>query len=77
LVCDLRQIHRLVQAGKPLTPESKLEPGMPVRIRSGPLTGTEGVVVKRRGGDRLLVAVRFLQQGASIQLEDFEVERMQ
>ena len=55
LVCDLRQIHQLVQAGKPLTPESRLEPGMPVRIRSGPLTGTEGVVVKRRGDKRLAV----------------------
>jgi hypothetical protein len=45
-----------------------------VRIRTGPLAGMEGVVVKRRGGDRLLVVVKFLQQGASIQIEDFQVE---
>jgi transcriptional antiterminator RfaH len=76
LVYDLRQIHRLVLSGKALTPESRLEPGMRVRIRAGVLAGMEGVVVKRRGGDRLLVAVKFLQQGASAQLEDFEVERI-
>jgi transcription antitermination factor NusG len=76
LAYDLRQIHRLILSGKRLAPEARLEPGMRVRIRSGVLAGMEGVVVKRRGGDRLLVAVRFLQQGASAQLEDFEVERI-
>jgi len=76
LVCDLRQILRLIQSDVPLTPEAKIQAGMRVRIRGGPLAGTEGVVVKRRGTDRLLVAVRFLQQGASIQLEDYQVERI-
>ncbi len=76
LVYDLRQIRRLIQSGTPLTSESKIQPGMRVRIRGGLLAGMEGTVLKRRGGDRLLVAVRFLQQGASVQLEDFEVERI-
>ncbi len=76
LIGDLRQIRRLIRSDTPLTPEARIQPGMKVRIRKGSLAGTEGVVVKRRGGDRLLVVVRFLQQGASIQLEDFEVERI-
>ena len=37
LIQDLRQIRQLIAAGAPLTPEAQLEPGMPVRIRSGPL----------------------------------------
>ncbi len=74
LVCDLRQIQRLIRSDVPMTPEARLQPGNRVRIRSGSLAGTEGVVLKRRGGDRLLIAVRFLQQGASVQLEDFQVE---
>jgi transcriptional antiterminator RfaH len=76
LIYDLRQIRRLIQIGRPLTPESKIQPGMRVRIRGGLLAGMEGTVLKRRGGDRLLVAVRFLQQGASVLLADFEVERI-
>jgi transcription antitermination factor NusG len=71
---DLRQVHRLIQSDTPMTPESRIQPGTPVRIRSGSLAGMEGIVVKRRGMDRLLVVVKFLQQGASIQLEDFQVE---
>ena len=74
LLHDLRQIRRLILSDKPMTPEARIQPGTQVRIRTGPLAGMEGVVVKRRGGDRLLVVVKFLQQGASIQIEDFQVE---
>lgn len=74
LTADLRQIRRLIAIGSPLTPEARLEPGDPVRVRKGPFAGLEGVIVKRHGVARLVVAVRFLQQGASILLEDCEVE---
>lgn len=76
LVGDLRQIQRLIASNAPLTPESRIEPGVRVRIRSGSLEGMEGVVVQRRGGEKLIVAVRFLQQGASIELADYAVERI-
>jgi transcription antitermination factor NusG len=75
-VSDLRNIKRLIASDQPLTPEALLEPGQPVRVRSGPLQGLEGTVVKRRGGERLVVAVRFLNQGASIELEDVDLERL-
>lgn len=76
LVEDLRAIKRLVDTDQPLTPEARLEPGQPVRVRSGPLVGIEGTVVKRRGTERLVVAVRFLNQGASIELEDIDLESL-
>ncbi len=76
LVRDLRKIKRLIDSEAPLTPESRSEEGMRVRIRGGSLAGLEGTVIKRRGSERLLVVVEFLQQGASIQLDDFQVERI-
>lgn len=76
LVSDLRAIKRLIDTERPLTPEARIEPGQPVRVRSGPLRGLEGTVVQRRGEERLLVAVRFLNQGASIELEDVDLERL-
>lgn len=74
LVYDLRQIKRLIDSGMPLTPEARLEAGDRVRIRSGPLAGLEGVVMHRRARERLLVAVEFLQKGASIEIADFQLE---
>jgi transcription antitermination factor NusG len=76
LVDDLRAIKRLIDSEHPLTPEARIEPGQMVRVKSGPLRGVEGVVLKRRGEQRLMVAVRFLNQGASIELEDVDLERL-
>lgn len=74
MVADLRQIERLIQANVPLTVESRLQPGRNVRVRSGPFAGVEGVVLRRRGETRLLVNVNFLQQGASVEIDDFRLE---
>lgn len=71
---DLFQIQQLIAANVPLTMESRLAPGDRVRIRSGPLAGLEGTVLVRRGQTRLLVSVNFLQQGASIEVDDFAME---
>ena len=76
LVDDLRAIKRLIDSEKPLTPEARILPGQFVRVKSGPLRGVEGIVAKRKGGQRLIVAVRFLNQGASIELEDVDLERL-
>jgi len=76
LTRDLAAIHSLISVGAPVTPEARLESGMLVRVRSGPFAGREGVVIQRRGEQRLLVSVNFLQQGASVNLDDCEVERI-
>ena len=74
LVKDLRAIKRLIDADQPLAPEARIEPGQQVRVCSGPLRGIEGTVVRRQGGQRLVVAVQFLNQGASVELEDVDLE---
>lgn len=76
LTADLRQIHQLIAASVPLTLESQIEAGTPVRVKTGTFRGMEGIVISRQGKERLLVSVRFLQQGASLALDDFEVERI-
>ena len=76
LVRDLRSIRRLITTDAPLTPESRIDAGHRVRVRSGPLRGLEGAVIRRGTGERLVVAVRFLNQGVSMELEDVDVERL-
>jgi transcription antitermination factor NusG len=73
-VSDLRRIRALIDTGVPVSVESMIEAGDRVRIKSGSMTGLEGTVFKRHGQSRLLVMVDFLQQGASIELPDWEVE---
>jgi transcription antitermination factor NusG len=74
LTRDLHQFYQLILAGVPLTPEERLEAGDLVRVRRGILAGIEGVVLRREGRTRLLVAVNFLQRGASLVLDDADFE---
>ena len=76
LTYDLRQIQRLIALDVPMCTEARLEPGLRVRIKSGPMAGIEGVILKRDGQSHLQVAVNFLQRGASVKLDDFQVERV-
>src|SRR5262249_11656864 len=75
LTQDLRRICKLINSGAALTPEARLERGARVKVRSGPLAGIDGVIIQREGRARLLVAVDFLKQGASLLIEDHAVER--
>jgi len=71
---DLDQIQRLIETGEPLSPESLLVPGDVVRVKNGSFAGFEGTVVHRQNETRLLVAVNFMQQGASVLLQDCQLE---
>ena len=73
LVRELSQVKRLIDSDVPLTPESKLEPGQRIRISHGSLSGVEGTIIQRRGESRLIISVDFLQRGASIRLEDYQI----
>lgn len=70
LLADLRMIESVVDSGVGLTPEAKLLPGNRVRVRTGPFARYEGVVIRREGRTRLLLSLRFLEQGVSIELDE-------
>lgn len=74
LVRELGGIARLIDSRVAITPEQKLQTGQPVRVASGPLKGQEGVVIERRGKRRLLVAIDLLQQGASVDLDECDLQ---
>ncbi len=74
LVHDLGQIQKLIEAKAPLTIERRLTAGRLVRIKKGSMAGLEGTVLARKSRTRLVVAVNFLQQGVSVEIEDFLLE---
>jgi transcriptional antiterminator RfaH len=68
---DLRQINQLIATGAPITPEDRLAPGVAVEIRTGPLAGLKGKILRTASGRRFVVEVDFIQQGASVLLDDY------
>jgi transcription antitermination factor NusG len=77
LVKDLQSIRRLIEIGRPLTPETSLVCGDRVRVKSGLFAGFEGTILRRDKETRLLVAVNFTRQGASVLLDDCQLDLIQ
>ena len=73
LQSDLRQIQQLIASGAPLSPEERMVPGKAVEIRNGPLAGLRGTIFRRASRRRFVVQVDFIQRGASVLLDDFDL----
>lgn len=70
---DLHNVHRLINSGDELIPETQLEPGRAVEIQHGPLRGMEGRVIRRQNRMRFLVEVQLLQRGVSVEMESWMI----
>lgn len=77
LLEDLRQIHDLIRLGAPLSPEARIDSGDRVRVKNGQFAGFEGTVIRRQQHTCLIVEVRFMNQGASVVLDDCQLELLQ
>lgn len=73
---DLRQVHGILSSGLSVAPEPRMPVGAHVRILNGPLTGMEGVVIRRGKSDQFVALVHFLGSGVTVNLEDWQVERV-
>jgi transcription antitermination factor NusG len=73
---DLRQIHRMLSAGLPVQPEPTIPVGARVKITTGPLAGIEGTVIRRGKRDQFVAVVQFLGRGATVDLQDWQVEQV-
>jgi transcription antitermination factor NusG len=71
LYTDLTRVHRLMESGTGLSPETHLEPGTIVEITSGPLSGLEGKVLRRGKKLHFFIEVQLLQQGVSVEIESW------
>lgn len=76
LTRDLRQVHRMLASGLPVAVEPTHPVGVRVRVVGGPLAGVVGTVVRRGPRDRLVAVVGLLGCGAAVDLQDWQVERV-
>lgn len=76
LVHDLRQIYKMLHSGLAVMAEPVVPVGAKVRIATGPLTGITGTVIRRGKRDQFVAVVQFLGRGATVDLQDWQVEQI-
>jgi transcription antitermination factor NusG len=71
---QIEDIQSLLTAKVPFESYPFLKVGQRVRIRSGSLNGTEGILVGQESDRRLVISVELIQRSVSIRLQGYEVE---
>ena len=71
---EIDAVRRLVESELPYDPHPYLKIGRKVRVRSGPLEGCEGILIRKKGLARLVLSVNLLQQSVSAEVDADTVE---
>src|ERR1700722_7149617 len=71
---EIDAIRRVVESGVRVEAHPYLKCGNWVRVKCGPLTGIEGILVRKKNIARLVLSVEILGTAASIEVEAFQVE---
>jgi transcription antitermination factor NusG len=74
LVTQLAGIERALGDDPYLDARDWIQEGRRVRVKAGPLLGTEGYIVKRRKRDVLVIAVEMLKRGVEVDIDPALVE---
>jgi len=71
---EVNAIRRVVESGTRVEAHPFLKCGNWVRVKSGPLTGIEGILVRKKNMSRLVLSVAILGTAAAIEVGAFQVE---
>ncbi|MEI7699182.1 MAG: transcription termination/antitermination NusG family protein [Planctomycetia bacterium] len=74
LVADLQQIRLLLEKGSEVRPEPRPVVGRTAVIKRGAMAGMRGTVTKANSSHRITVLVNFMQQGASMVVDEADVD---
>jgi transcription antitermination factor NusG len=66
---EIRSIQTVAESGQPVKPWPFLQQGQKIRIEAGPLTGTEGTLLRIKNQFKLVVTVTLLQRSMAVELD--------
>jgi transcription termination/antitermination protein NusG len=71
---EVEGLRQALAAGVSVAPHPYLIVGRRVRITAGPLTGREGILVRRRGALRMVLSIDLIQRSVLVDLDASELE---
>jgi transcription antitermination factor NusG len=71
---DLRSVRSALTEGLRVQPSPYLKIGRRVRVRGGPLTGTEGILVRKKDRFRLVLSIDIIMRSVAVEVDALDVE---
>ena len=73
---EIESIRHVVSTSTHVEPYPFLESGDSVRVTSGPLTGIQGILVRKKTIYRLVLSVEMLGKAAAVEIDAVSIERL-
>jgi len=73
---EIDAMRQLVETRLRVEPHPFLKVGDRVLVKSGPLAGFEGILVRKKNQYRLILSVELLQQSVATEVDAYQVERV-
>ena len=73
---EVEALRQAIGEGVKVEPYPFLKYGDWVRVKSGPLAGIEGILVRKKNHSRLVLSIELLQKSAMVEVDGFAVERV-
>lgn len=73
---EIEGIQRIVESTLRVEPHPFLKSGDWVRVKYGPMTGVEGILVRKKNIARLILSVEMLGKSVAVEVDAIDVERL-
>jgi transcription antitermination factor NusG len=71
---EIERLRQWLSCSPSIKPHPYLTSGKRVRVRSGPLAGMQGVLVRRKRSYRLVISIDLLMRSLSVEIDEAEAE---
>jgi transcription termination/antitermination protein NusG len=71
---EVESLQRALAEGVKASPHPYLTVGRRVRITAGPLSGQQGILVRRKGSVRVVLSVDLIQRSIAVEADAFTIE---
>lgn len=73
---DIEGVRRMVETTLSVEPHPFLKTGDWVRVKSGPLSGLEGILIRKKNQSRLVLSLETLGQAVAVEVDSVSLERI-
>jgi len=71
---EVTRIREFLERGLRAEPHPYLTMGKRVRVKTGPLAGTEGILLRRKGNFRVVISMELIQRAVAVDVDVTDVE---
>ena len=71
---EIDSLRRGMDGSLRMEPHPYLQAGRRVRVRSGPMAGLEGILLRRKEGLRLVVSIEILMRAVAVEIDEADVQ---